>query len=403
MSSEDRIQEGIYFRQGQRPPPCFRLLLLDVVPTTSRATAASALTAIRAMLDGLASGQLRDLAGARDGEVAASRGQFAGLTSLLAYGARLFDHDMHAPALTRLPRPDYLVRLQRDEAFPNLPWAATRAEGEADIALQLISDHAAGVNCAAVEVLKLMADERLPLVSVGTFAGFGRPDGRGWLDFHDGVSNIEGSQRLTALATPGDPGWLAGGTTMAFLRIGVDLAAWRAVPRAQQEIVVGRDKLTGAPLTAVDRSGERLQPVPQAVPEHTSSAEAHADYADPLQVTDPLVEASHTHRANQNRASPHAPAGLRIFRQGFDFLDGIGLDGPRLGLNFVSFQRDLAIIHHVMHLPGWLGDVNFGGPATPRAGEPAPPQLLELVAGGLYAVPPRSDPFPGAALFAELG
>ena len=48
---------------------------------------------------------------------------------------------------------------------------------------------------------------------------------------------------------------MRGGTYMAFLRLDVDLAAWRALSRAEQELAVGRDKLTGAALVAVDRRG----------------------------------------------------------------------------------------------------------------------------------------------------
>ena len=102
------------------------------------------------------------------------------------------------------------------------------------------------------------------------------------------------------------------------------------------------------------------------------------------------MEASHIHRVNQNRASPYAPGGLRMFRQGYDFLEHLGPAGPRLGLNFVSFQRSLAILAHVMHLPGWLGDADFGGDEPP---------FTSVLAGGLYAVPPVESPFPGAGLF----
>ena len=77
-----------------------------------------------------------------------------------------------------------------------------------------------------------------------------------------------------------------------------------------------------------------------------------------------------------------------------------GPDGPELGVNFVSFQSDLQTLQHVLHLPGWLADVNFGGPAAPRPGDPPSPRLISLLAGGLYAVPPRGRPFPGADLFA---
>lgn len=190
------------------------------------------------------------------------------------------------------------------------------------------------------------------------------------------------------------------GTYLAFLRIGIDLAGWRSLPRATQELLVGRDKLSGAALVGTSRARDgTVLPIAGPAPDLGARPEDRTDWIDPPQTTDPLLEASHVHRANQNRASASAPGGLRMFRQGYDFLEDLGPSGPVAGLNFVSFQSDLQTFHHVLHVPGWLGDVAFGGPANPGAGEPAEPRFLEIRAGGLYAVPPRTDPFPGADLF----
>lgn len=68
----------------------------------------------------------------------------------------------------------------------------------------------------------------------------------------------------------------------------------------------------------------------------------------------------------------------------------------------MSFQSDLRTLHHVLHLPGWLGDVNFGGPMDPQAGDPPSPALLALLASGLYAVLPTAEPFPCAALLGRV-
>ena len=265
------------------------------------------------------------------------------------------------------------------------------------MALQLTGATAAAVNRAAVEVWKLIEDQALPLAPVASFDGFGRPDGRGWLEFHDGVTNMASSQRIAALAAPADPRWMGGGTYMAFLRLRVDLRVWRALDRGDQELVVGRDKLTGSPLVAVRRDARgRARPVAAPpLPRRPTDAQ-RADRLDPPQTGDPLLEASHVHRANQNRASPDAPAALRIFRQGYDFLDAIGPDGPELGLNFVSFQSDLQTLQHVMHLPGWLGRRQLrraGGAAArrPAVAEPDRPDRgrpLRRAAAG-QAVPGR--------------
>jgi Dyp-type peroxidase family len=400
-SAHDRQQPGIYFRSGERPPPCWRLVLLDFEPGTRRRDARDALASIVRMLGALRAGRVRELRGAPAGERGATADTFADLAALIGFGRRLFDDERHEPRLTRAPRPDFLAYLPAaGDPFPELPWAERRAPAaEADVALQLTASVQAATNRAAVEVWKLIEDEGLPLRVTASFDGFGRPDGRGWLEFHDGVGNLASRTRPAAITAGGDPGWMAGGTYMAFLRFRVDLTVWRALERSDQELVVGRDKLTGSPLVGVRRdAGGRARPVAGPPPPSDPSPAQRAAFGDPPETTDALVESSHVHRANQNRASPDAPAALRIYRQGYDFLESIGPEGPALGLNFVSFQADLATLQHLLNLPGWLGDVTFGGPAAPAAGEPPSPRLLSLLAGGLYAVPPRARPFPGAAL-----
>lgn len=398
-AAADRLQEGIFFRPSEMAPPHFRLLLLDVQPGTSAANAGTALREIFDMLRALQRrGEVRDLRSTREGESAATV-PARGFNALLGYGASFFDAARHSPPLTTADRPAYLASLSADEsAFATIPWVegVNEPPGEADLCLQLTGVSASGVARPGIELWKLIIDRDLPLEIRASHDGFQRDDGRSWIDFHDGLSNIESSQRLAALAADPDPQWMAGGTYMAFLRLEIDLAVWRKLSRESQETIVGRDKLTGCPLERVDRADGALVPRPFA-----GCTAGDAQYRDPPQTNDPLVEASHIHRANQNREQPTTPASQRIFRQGYDFLESIGPAGPRLGLNFVSFQKDLERLQNVLSQSGWLGDVNFGGPTNPGAGEPEPIVLMRLLAGGLYAVAPRGEPFAGAPLFTK--
>ncbi len=348
------------------------------------------------MLAELPGGRVRDLTGQSPREAQATTQQFRDLDALLGLGRRLFDNDRHDPPLTRFPRPDYLAYLPEGPMLASLPWAGPDRPGEADVALQLTAGREAAVNCAVVEVWKLIVDEALSLSITASFSGYGRTDGRGWLDFHDGVSNLEAGDRLDAIEAPADPEWMQGGTYLAFLRLAVDLAAWRSLDRMRQELLVGRDKLSGLALRAARRDAGGA-PCPPA--EQPSETVGGPDWVDPPQTTDRLLEASHIHRANQSRASAAAPGAWRMFRQGYDFLETIGPEGPVAGLNFLSFQRDLSVVQHVLHLPSWLGEVNFGGLSGEASAEAAESRLLILHAGGFYAAPPRADPFPGAALF----
>lgn len=368
MSPPDRLQPGIYFRSGQTPPASYRLQLLDIAAGTPGPAAADAVALVLAAARGQDPGQPVDPR------------MVVGLDVLVGYGRRFFDGSVHAPPLTRHGRPPFLSYLdQKDRPFPSLPWTRREAAntGESDLAVQVTGPHPAGTACAAARMWQRIEQDGLPVRPVASFDGFGRPDGRGWLGFHDGVSNMASAQRRTAIETadPSAPA-LRGGTTMAFLRLQIDLALWDRLPRAEQEALVGRDKGSGAPTGAA--TGDL------------------AAFRDPPESPSPEDALSHVHRANQSRGSPAAPGALRIFRQGYDYLERVGPDSAVLGLNFVSFQADLATLQHLMHLPGWLGDVNFGGPAGPNA-----PVLSSLAAGGLYAVPPVGDRFPGADLFAH--
>jgi deferrochelatase/peroxidase EfeB len=402
----DRLQDGIYFRKGERPGRCYRLMLLNVLPATRPSDARDGIAALWRMLQDLRRGIVRDLQPGRDGDPAILVPDGA-LSCLLGFGWRLFEAESHLPRLVAAEsKPIELVRLRAESPatpFRHLTWAADpdRWTGTADLAIQLIAESELAVERAIVETAKLIADDRLPLEMVRFFNGFQRDDGRSWLDFHDGLNNMESSQRRGAIeAVVGDPPWMQGGTYMAVLRTAVDLPVWRRLSRTQQEILVGREKLTGCPLERVARDADnRLTPISVAGCPVTADPSSHPDYRDPPRFGDPLVQASHIHRANLNRGAPDTDANNRIFRQGYEFLESLPDGRLRLGLHFVSFQRRLARLNAILRSEHWLGDVNFGGPAQSGAGDPAPLVLLSLLAGGNFAVPPKADPFPGAEIF----
>lgn len=393
MAAESPVlQDGIYLTPGPLPK-AFRFAVLDVVPDTERAAAREAIARVWEVLGGLRAGTVRDFQATRPDEqsVPIDADTF---DVLIGFGASFFDPER---GLTAADRSHLLRALSHPgNPFPSLGWApgVTARSGEGDLCLQLTGRDKHAVDRAAVEVWKAIAGDGLPLVLRETFDGFARDDGRSWIGFHDGVSNIRQSQRRAAVESSGDPDWNRGGTYLAFLRCEVDLAAWRALSRDDQEILVGRDKLTGHALERVETVDGKLVPRAFAV------CPAQSDvFHDPPETGDPLVEASHIHRANQSRAEPTSSAAHRIFRQGYEYLEDITAEGPRLGLNFVSFQRDLEHLRQILTIPSWLGDVNFGGvPPGPSSTGPDPLQFIHLRAGGFYAIPPRADPFPGAGL-----
>ena len=395
MSTPATLQAGIYIDRGVPPLPAWRALFLDVEQGVTASATRQAVNQIIRMLTELRAGTLRDV-----GPDTAPTHSF---DTLVGFGASFFDSVLHAPRLTDKDRPAGLVRLRRDgNAFPAIPWSTrphipSLCSGEADLLLQFTgkSDHA--VSRAAVETAHVIRDARLPIRVVGTYDGFQRDDGRSWLGFHDGISNIEPSQRPAAVTCAGDPDWNTGGTYLAYLRLEISLDQWRQLSRTDQELIVGRDKATGWPIVSIDQTREpplveplSREPLTDSTPWRIRNA-----YFNPPDTGCPAIEASHTHRTNQNKAAGTTPAGHRIYRQGYEYLEDITADGPRLGLNFISFQNDLLHLQQILGLRGWLGDANFGG--ANQLHTPAP-TLTTLTAGGLYVVPPRSAPFPGADL-----
>jgi deferrochelatase/peroxidase EfeB len=389
IDSESRLQEGIYFQKQPRIGPCYRLALMDVKDGASWSEARTALEEV-----------WRTLRAVGPHLVAGGGGALSDpeLTCLLGFGARLFKR------YPELGEPPLALKELAKQPFPSLDRVAgpDQREGETQLAIQLIAKTELAVNQAVAELWMLTRSQPLELVTV--HEGFKRGDGRSWIGFHDGISNIERGRRRQAIeVVQDDPVWMKGGTYMAFLRVELDLGAWRGLRLEHQESLVGRKRDTGCPLARID---------PPMSPVALDVAPDAPEYINPPPVLGAgpekdLLRASHIYRANPNRFHPHhAPLASeddRIFRQGFDFAEPLPGKRFRVGLNFVSFQRDLALLTNIFLKSGWLRDVNFGGDPDAAAGQPRPITLIKLIAGGLYAVPPKDEPFPGARLFKAPG
>ena len=395
-----RLQEGIYI-VNKRPGRAYRLLLLDIRPGAGAEDVHKALTEVWALLTELRRGEVRELRSTRaDDPKAPITVPRSELTCLLGFGASLFKH---APAVVEHgDPPDELLALHPDrdanQPFPSLGWTShARSRGDADIAIQLIAETELAVTRAVVDVCSLIADPACPLQLVTFHGGFNREDSRSWLNFHDGLSNLASGERQAAVeVVRKDPQWMHQGTYMAFLRLAVDLAAWRALDRAQQEGIIGRHKLTGCPLESVPADG--LPRMLKGCP-FTGNPPGSSGHREPGLTSDPVLDVSHIHRVNPTREGPKVPGSNRIYRQGYEFLEMVGEGQWRAGINFVSFQRSLTHINTILTERGWMRTANFGGRAQHRG--PGLIQLASIIGAGYYAVPPNGDggPFPGADIF----
>jgi Dyp-type peroxidase family len=396
----DRLQDGIYWQSGRSPGDHFRILILNVTDNASVTTVHTCLGAVWTLLQHLREGRVPELAAEHHGEPSGYRVPTGDLTALLGFGAALFGRAGQRGLLPSAARPrgvTALLPFGPQGPFRALRWdpAVTINDGEGAFCVQLIAKTELAVARAAVAIARhLLKQVDAPLRPGALFAGFHRDDRRSWIGFHDGLNNMRGEERAVAMevAAAGDTAWMDGGTFMTFLKVGVDLDAWQDLDRATQERMVGRTKLTGCPILGWDAGGKpRLLagcPTDGQVPNPPDP-----NWLDPPREADAEALRSHIHRSNFNRGDPRDDSNNRMFRQGYEFLDWSGHGVPRVGLNFVGFTRSPALVRNVLSTDGWMGNANFGGPL-------AAPTLLTLIAGGVYAVPPHAEPFPGASILA---
>ena len=406
-----QLQEGIYHASGTRPGRFFGILFLRAGRGLDARQVGAAFRALWAMYQGLKSGQVRDLSGhpVPTGD----------LTVLVGYGPNVFGlpgvrrdlpTDFRGHGLFRSPVPT--------GGGPVLIGSGLRYAADVranlateEIAVQLIAETELAVARGVVETWKALHDltdpatAAAPLLLTAFYTGFQRDDGRSWIDFHDGVSNLKSEERLgvTAIKPSPQPAeqWTEGGTYLAFLRTAVDLTSWRGLSRQQQELLVGRDKLSGCAFESRDPQGS---PVARSGCPVAGTREVidpgNEAFREPTTVRDPILSQSHVQRANHHVGPVNDRNSLRIFRQGYEFLEPSDTaPGFRVGLNFVSFQDTAQRLFRLLTQDGWLGRTNFGG--DPNAPLPGTDQLLNVRAGGVFLVPPvvAGEPFPGASIF----
>ncbi len=307
------LQEGIYHAPGRRPGRFFALLFLRAADGADAPAVAATLGELWAMYAGLRAGHLRDLPGVQL-PAEADRTEF-----LLGLGRNAFALDGVAPARPRGLGDEYVFRsaqaggggpLLRGSGLSYAPDVRANMATE-HVCVQVVADSKLAADRAVVETWKALADMAQPALSVTTFyLGFQRNDRRSWIDFHDGLSNLRSEDREAVIAIgPGaDEAWAVGGTYLAFLRLAVDLAGWRRLSRADQELAVGRDKLGGCPLTGVGEDGvaQHDSGCPVAGTEIWETAN-DARFAEPPEVTDERVRASHVQRANHHQRPGERP------------------------------------------------------------------------------------------------
>ncbi len=405
-----KLQEGIYHAPGVRPGKCFNILFLRALPGLDARQVGEAFGKLWQMYQDLKNGKLTDLPG--------QTVPTGDLTVLVGYGANVFklpDIQHQLPSQIkdfgafRSPLPTGGGPLLIGSGLRYADDVKTNPATE-EIAVQFIAETQLAVNRAVMETWKALQDMSdqatglAPLLLTAFYNGFQRDDGRSWIDFHDGISNMKSSEREGAIvikSRPFEEQWIEGGTYLAFLRLAVDLTAWRKLNRQQQELLVGRDKLTGCPLVSLDSAGNPVIKTGCPVTGRMDiSSPGNEAFFEPDSVNETILQQSHVQRANHHLTPVSDRNSLRIFRQGYEFLESLdSAPGFRPGLNFVSFQDTPERLLRMLTQQNWLGGTNFGG--DPKNQLPGMDRFLSLRAAAIFFVPPvvEDELFPGASIF----
>ncbi len=237
------------------------------------------------------------------------------LTITVGFGRSLFDDrfglaDRLPAGLAELPH------------FPGDNLDPARSDG--DLCVQA---------CADDPQVAVHAVRNLARIGFGTVAvrwsqlGFGKTSSttrneqtpRNLFGFKDGTMNLKSDEPadLDEHVWVTDDSWLAGGSYLVARRISMTVETWDRQSLGEQELVVGRTKAEGAPLSG---GTEQSQP----------------DFA--LEGRDgPLVDpASHVALAH-----PSANNGVRLLRRGYNFVDGsTSLGRLDAGLFFLAYVVD---------------------------------------------------------------
>jgi deferrochelatase/peroxidase EfeB len=219
-------------------------------------------------------------------------------------------------------------------------------------------------------VLKWMVDGYARGIGAGQASGATTP--RNLLGFKDGTGNLDVDdaglmdRHVWVGSDDGEPAWAVGGSYQAVRIIRMFVEFWDRTQLVEQESLIGRSKLSGAPL---GRRGEFTDPDYAGDPKgERIKLDAHIRLANPR-----------TPQTDENR----------ILRRGFNYSRGFDAAG-RLdqGLAFVAYQRSLT--------KGFLTVQDR------LKGEPLEEYILP-VGGGFFFVLPGvvgADRFLGDGLFA---
>jgi len=248
----------------------------------------------------------------------------SGLTLTVGFGPTLFRD--------ATGRDRFGIAARRPPALADLPHFPGDRLDEAISGGDLCVQACANDPQVAVHAIRNLARIGMGVVSMRwSQLGFGRTSStsntqttaRNLFGFKDGTANLKLEEtellRDHLWVQPGDgPEWMTGGSYLVTRKIRMIVETWDRSSLAEQEMIVGRQKGSGAPL---GKAGEFEEP----------DLDAKTADGEPLLAVNSHVRLAH----------PTMNGGARLLRRGYNFVDGSdGLGRLNAGLFFIAYQRD---------------------------------------------------------------
>jgi len=238
----------------------------------------------------------------------------ARLTLTFGFGAGLFEQDGRDRFGLRASRPAALIDLP---AFAGDALEPARTGG--DISVQACADDPQTAFHAVRRLARIAAgDARIRWAQAGFLSPRGAVTPRNLLGFKDGTQNVNAADpfALDTFVWSGleGPAAMRGGTYLVVRRIKLAVERWDGVAVAEQERIIGRRKVSGAPA-----GGER-----EFEPERFDRRDGAGQ----------LLVAADAHV----RLASYEGSGARILRRGYSYEDG-GVGGYEAGLLFMAYQK----------------------------------------------------------------
>jgi deferrochelatase/peroxidase EfeB len=279
----------------------------------------------------------------------------ANLTMTVAVGASLFDDRFSLGAL----KPGQLIRMPE---FPNDGLEEESCHG--DLLIQICSDTPETNIHALRDIIKnfpglLSVRWRVEGYNAPRRPSRTAPTPRNLLGFKDGTANpdISDDSAMDRVVWIGgetsEPAWAVGGTYKVVRIIRMFVERWDRTPLQEQQTIIGREKLSGAPLTMAVESD---------VPDYSKDLKGERIPLD-----------AHIRLANPRVATTNGDPNLML-RRGYNYSRGVSRSGQLdMGLLFVCFQSNL--------------ENGFLAAQSRLNGEPLE-EYIKPVGGGFYFVLP---------------